>query len=88
MAELKNNATNSEFPINRIYRHFKGNLYYVNNVLIHTETREELVSYQALYPPYGMFARPKEMFIEEISTTKEGNITGQNRRFQLFDPSK
>lgn len=42
-----------KIEIQRPYRHFKGKLYYVHNIVTHTETEEVLVSYQALYPPYG-----------------------------------
>lgn len=69
----------------RPYRHFKGNLYYVHNVVTHTETREVLVSYQALYPPYGMFVRPLSMFCEKIDPKREGNKYGQLWRFQLYE---
>ncbi len=47
-----------KIEVQRPYRHFKGKLYYVHNIVTHTETEEVLVSYQALYPPYGMFVRP------------------------------
>ena len=53
-----------KIEIQRPYRHFKGKLYYVHNIVTHTETEEVLVSYQALYPPYGMFVRPLDMFME------------------------
>lgn len=69
--------------IQRPYRHFKGRLYYVHNLLFHSETNEILVSYQALYPPYGMFARPLNMFLEKIDQNREDNITNQEYRFEL-----
>lgn len=74
--------------IKRPYQHFKGNLYYVHDLITHTENEEVLVSYQALYPPYEMFARPLEMFLEKIDCNHPENTTGQSTRFALCDSSK
>lgn len=74
-----------EIQKNRPYRHFKGNLYYVHNIAMHTETGEMMISYQALYEPYGMFVRPYEMFASEVEAGHGGNITAQKYRFELFD---
>lgn len=70
--------------IQRPYRHFKGKLYYVHNILEHTETGEKIVAYQALYPPYDMYARPLEMFLEKIEKGRIDNITNQVYRFELY----
>ncbi len=48
------------------YRHFKGNEYEVIGVAKHSETLEELVVYKALYGEFGLWVRPKEMFLETI----------------------
>ena len=53
------------------YQHYKGNLYQVISVAIHTETLEEMVVYQALYDSkeFGnnaLWVRPKKMFLENI----------------------
>ncbi len=64
----------------RPYRHFKGNLYYVHDIVSHTETGETMVTYQALYEPFGMFVRPLEMFMEKVPD----NVTGQTFRFELY----
>jgi len=48
------------------YRHFKGNMYEVLYVAIHTETSEKMVVYRALYGDYGVFVRPLDMFCETV----------------------
>ena len=70
--------------VKRPYRHFKGKLYYVHDIVEHTETGEKLVSYQALYPPYKMYVRPLEMFAEIIDESRADNITHQNFRFEIY----
>lgn len=54
-----------------IYKHYKGNLYEVIGVAVHTETGEKLVVYKALYQIPGftdgaLWVRPLVMFCEEI----------------------
>jgi len=49
-----------------IYRHYKGKLYKVILLARHTETEEELVIYEALYGDYKIWARPKQMFLEDV----------------------
>lgn len=71
--------------IKRPYRHFKGKLYYVHDIIEHTETAELFVSYQALYPPYKMYARPLKMFAESIDKLRADNITNQVYRFELYE---
>lgn len=48
------------------YRHYKGNFYEVIGVGRHSETEEEYVIYRALYGDYGLWIRPKQMFLEKI----------------------
>jgi hypothetical protein len=49
------------------YRHYKGNEYTVLGVARHSETMEEMVIYRAEYGERGVWVRPKEMFLEEVS---------------------
>ena len=55
----------SEFQKGK-YRHFKGNLYEVVDLVHHSETQEPLVLYRALYGDHGLWVRPLEMFFETI----------------------
>ena len=58
-----------------VYKHYKGQLYEVIDVALHTETYEKMVVYKALYETpdlteeYGqepLFVRPYEMFVGRV----------------------
>ena len=49
-----------------VYRHFKGRFYRLVCLAEHTETRETLVIYQALYGERGLWARPLSMWNETV----------------------
>jgi len=49
-----------------LYRHFKGNFYEVIDVATHSETREQMVIYRALYGERGLWVRPLSMFTETV----------------------
>ena len=49
-----------------IYRHYKGNLYEVIDSVRHSETREALTLYRALYGERGLWVRPTAMFSEDV----------------------
>jgi len=74
-----------DIEIGRVYRHFKGNYYYIKDIGIHSETREEYVVYQALYGDYKTYIRPKEMFLEKADINRVDNIFKQEYRFELVD---
>ena len=50
----------------KIFRHFKGDLYLVEDFVKHSETQETMVLYRALYGECGLFVRPYDMFVEEV----------------------
>ena len=49
-----------------LWKHFKGNLYRVMYVALHSETGEEMVVYQALYGQRGRWVRPASMWLEHV----------------------
>ena len=67
-----------------IYQHFKGKLYRIVALATHTETGEQLVIYQALYPPYKTCARPYDMFISEVDHVKYPDIK-HKYRFEVIE---
>lgn len=76
-----------EVKIGRVYRHFKGNYYFVENVAYDSETKEWMVVYKPLYyrdDGRSIWVRPEKMFLEEIPERPD-NITGQKVRFELVD---
>ena len=80
-----------EVKIGRVYRHFKGNYYFVENIAYDSETMERMVVYKPLYQREdgrGIWVRPEKMFLEEISQERADNITGQKVRFELVEDIK
>lgn len=65
-----------------LYRHYKGNDYEVIGVARHSETREALVIYRALYGERGLWVRPLAMFLEsvEVSGARVPRFSPKNAR--------
>ena len=66
----------------RIYKHFKGDYYIVEDIVIHSETKELMVLYRALYGKGLRYVRPYEMFKEKVDKAKYPNVK-QEYRFEL-----
>lgn len=68
-----------EVIIGQIYQHFKGDLYKVLNIALHTETGEKMVIYQALYEESKVYARPYDMFISKVDRDKYPDVEAEFR---------
>ncbi len=74
-----------EVKIGSVYRHFKGNYYFVEDVAYDSETKERMVVYKPLYKRedgHMLWVRSEKMFLESIPERPD-NMTGQKVRFEL-----
>lgn len=73
--------------VGKVYRHFKGNYYYVQEIGLSSETEERLVIYRALYERSDsqVWVRPEKMFLEKIDENRSDNRTGQKFRFEIAE---
>ena len=76
-----------QVKIGKVYRHFKGNYYFVENVALDSETKERMVIYKPIYDREDskIWVRRETMFLEEIDVNRKDNITGQKYRFKLAE---
>ena len=64
-----------------VYKHFKGDFYYVEDIAIHSETEEKYVVYRALYGDNNLYIKPYDMFFSKVDKEKYPNIK-QEYRFE------
>mgnify|MGYP000479743028 CR=1 FL=1 len=74
-----------QIVIGGFYRHFKDKLYQVRCIAYHSETKEKMVVYQALYKSekdnvnFGLYVRPYDMFMSEVDRVKYPDVKQQYR---------
>ena len=72
----------NEIKLKRVYKHFKGNYYLVEDIAKHSETGEKYVVYRQLYGNGELWIRPLTMFLEEVDPDKYPDVK-QKYRFEL-----
>ena len=66
--------------IGKTYRHFKGSLYEVIDIAVHSENAGVLVIYKSKKDPALVWARPLDMFLSDVDKEKYPLIR-QDKRF-------
>lgn len=73
-----------KIELHRIYKHFKGDYYLVEDIAYNSENNEKMVIYRKLYDDGSLWVRPESMFLEEVDHKKYPNVK-QKYRFELVD---
>ena len=66
--------------IGNTYRHFKGDLYEVVDIAVHSENAGVLVIYKSKKDPAIVWARPLDMFLSDVDKEKYP-LSRQDQRF-------
>lgn len=71
----------------RRYRHFKGRIYIVTDLAVHTESDEIMVIYKCFADPIVTYCRPLSMFTRDVDRKKYPNVK-QKKRFELLSRTR
>ena len=70
-----------EDMVGKRYKHFKGRIYIVNDIAVHTESDEIMVIYKCFVDPFVTWCRPLSMFTSDVDRIKYPDVK-QNKRFE------
>ena len=70
-----------EDMVGRRYRHFKGRIYIVTDLAVHTESDEIMVIYKCFTDPIVTYCRPLSMFTSDVDRKKYPDVK-QKKRFE------
>ena len=89
--DSRNNAQNQvncmkDSMVGCKYRHFKGGMYEVTDIAVHSETEEPMVIYHSCDHPDYVWGRPLSMFLSEVDHEKYPDVE-QKMRFEKVGDS-
>lgn len=87
LAEMRRNMERRQPVSGEFYRHFKGGLYQIRMLGKNSETRQWMVVYQGMYPPYECWVRDLQEFMEPVDREKYPGCS-QEYRFEKVDVEK
>jgi len=70
-----------------VYKHFKGNYYYVEDFALDSETQETKVCYRELYGSHKLWVRSPKIFTEELPEEQQIEFN-QKHRYELWEGDK
>ena len=70
-----------ERMVGKRYRHFKGGIYVVTDIAVHSEDADIIVIYKSFDNPSLVWARPLTMFLSEVDKKKYPDVE-QKFRFE------
>lgn len=74
-----------ERMVGKRYRHFKGGIYVVSDIAVHSETAELIVIYKSFDKPSLVWARPLNMFLSEVDKKKYPEVEQKMRFEEMSD---
>lgn len=91
--DIMNNRMNVQAQVNCMkdgivgfrYRHFKGGVYLVTDIAVHSETEEPIVIYKNFNNPNLVWCRPLSMFMSEVDHEKYPEVEQLMRFERLGD---
>ncbi len=73
----------NQIQVNRVYKHFKGDYYFVEGIAKNSETLEDYVVYRGLYDDCkALWVRPYDLFASEVDHEKYPSVK-QKYKFEL-----
>lgn len=76
------NKMEREVKIKGIYKHFKGDLYIVEDIAQDSNTLEKIVVYRGLYENSPLWTRPLDDFLGKVDKNKHPKAN-QEYKFEL-----